>query len=168
MLYESLKSSTHFTFSMMCMGRGGYDSVTSFLSMPSPDSVLLIVPACFPANTIPVHHGSLSRYQLLFSLSWFFQCGGRSCRALREDVPFECRSLMPLGHLVLLSCLGEDWLHLVRLEEILLHWRAHGWVPLAKKKVKMNAAVLSKAFSNPREERDWLFFSLPFFFSTNC
>ena len=39
---------------------------------------------------------------------------------------------------------------------------------LAKKTVKMNAAVLSTAFSNPREERDWLFFSLPFFFSTNC
>lgn len=154
---------------MTCMaGWGGYDSVTSFLSMPSPDSVLLIVPACFPANTAPVHQGSLSRHQLLFYLPWFFQRGGQSCRALRELVPFKSCSLMPLGHLVLLICLGENWLHLVRLAGILLHWWAHRWLPLAKKKVKMNAAVLSKAFSNPRVEKDWLFFSLPFFFSTNC
>lgn len=150
---------------------GKYESVTSFLSMHSPDSALLIVPACFPANAIPVHWGSLSRYQLLFYLSWFFNCGDQSCRELREDVPLESHNLMLLGHVVCLrhlSCLGEDWLHLKKMAEVLLHRWAHGWVPLTKKKVKMKAAVLSKDFSNPREERDWLFFSLPFFFSTNC
>lgn len=132
-------SSTHFTFSMADTRSGEYESVTSFLSMLSPNSALLIVPACFPANAIPVHWGSLSRYQLLFYLSWCFNCGDQSCRELREDVSLESHNLMLLGHLVCLrhlSCLGNDRLSLKKMGEFFLPWWARGWVPLAKTKSK--------------------------------
>lgn len=130
--------------------------------MPSPGSVLPIVPACFHANAIPVCPGGLSRYQLLFYLS---RSARRSeLQGTEGGCAIWVSQFNAIGASSSAHLSWEDWFLLLRLAEILLHWGAHGWVPLPKKKVKTSAALLSTAFSNPREERDWLFFILPIFF----
>lgn len=165
LLYDRLESSTHFTFSTTCVGRGRIRLCHVLLIHALSRFSVANLFSCKHYSCVPRQSFKVSAS--LFSVT-VLSVRWSELQALREDVPFESRSLMLLGYLVLLSRLREDWLHLLRLAEILLHWWAHGQVPLAKKKVKMNAAVLPKAFSNHREEGDWLFFSLPFFFSINC